>query len=364
MQKQLSAISNHATLLGGGEYSFTDLLSHMPEDWSVIASIPGEGELTERLKKNGINTKIVNMPAIRPWLIWNILVCIIEYLEQFKKSQPDLVYCNGSRAAFYAGIASRILKIPVIWHCRIATPDFFLDYFLGEICNRIIANSHATAKRFKKRLQPKIRIVHNGVDIPWLTDKNVKKPEFVKDDWKVILVVARASRWKRHDRILAAFDKVAKTDPSVHLICVGAMDNFEPEWWSHLQILTKKSAFSNRIHWIGKANDVRPWYRSAQVLVLSSENEPFGRVLVEAMSHGIPVIATRNGGVPEIVRHGQDGFLTNADNAEEISEYLHLVLNDRSLQKKISKNAIKRAQHFNLDNHVIKILDIFNKTIL
>ena len=363
MIKSVIAISNHGRMIGGGEYSFFELLSNIANNLEINVTVPKQGELFDRLKKGGIESHIIPLAELRPWFIFKILRSLIAYLKICKKYSPDLIYSNGSRAAFYAGIVGRICKIPVIWHCRTADSDSFSDYILGKICNRIVTNSHATAKRFKKNLLPKISVVHNGVDIPWLTDRNVRKAEFVKDDWKVILVVARASKWKRHDLILAAFDKVAKLDPSVHLVCVGAKDNYEDEWWSQLQITTKKSPFSDRIHWIGKADDVRPWYRSAYVLVLSSENEAFGRVIVEAMSCGMPVIGPKSGGVPEIIRHGHDGFLTTAGDVEKISEYINLVLNENGLRKKLSKNAINRARQFNLDSHVKKMLEVFNKTI-
>ena len=127
--------------------------------------------------------------------------------------------------------------------------------------------------------------------------------------------------------------------------------------------MTHRSEFSDRIHWVGHVDDVRPWYRLANMLVLASENEPFGRVLVEAMAFGVPIIATKGGGVPEIVRHGQDGLLVTPGRADAIAEAMEEVLNDKGLREKFGRSACKRAQTFTLDTHITKMLHVFKLTV-
>jgi hypothetical protein len=124
------AISNHGIILGGGEYSFLDLISHLPEIWNALTVVPTEGELADCLRRNGIETKIAALPSIRPWNIPSIVSSLKKYFILFKKYQPTLIYANGSRAALYGGIIGKALKVPVIWHCRIADPDIYLDHIL------------------------------------------------------------------------------------------------------------------------------------------------------------------------------------------------------------------------------------------
>jgi len=323
--------------------------------------VPEEGELSEKLKAKGVETRVITLPPIRPWSIIDMVTSIRGFLNVIRNRRISLIYCNGSRAAFYGGMAGLISKVPVIWHCRIADPDPCLDFLLASLSTRIVVNSKATSQRFPQRFRPRITMVYNGVDISWLQDERVKKPRMIQDGWKVILVVARASRWKRHDFVLSAFEQVAESEPDAHLVCVGAEDVFEPEWWAYLQERTCSSEFSNRIHWIGKVDDVRPWYQAASVLVLASENEPFGRVLVEAMASDVSVVATRSGGIPEIVRHNQDGILVTPGNVEDLTEAIRKVLEDNRMRTRLAISGRKRSKAFSLDTHVERMVQIFDE---
>jgi glycosyltransferase involved in cell wall biosynthesis len=362
LTKRIIAISNHADMLGGGEHSFLDLLSRLERLKDILAVVPHEGELRNRLQQAGIETQVAPLSPIKPWRLLSILSSLIAYFNLCLRYGPDLIYANGSRSAFYGGIVGRILNLPVVWHCRIADPDIYLDFLLRRLSTTIIANSYATAKRFPDSYHSKLRVVHNGVDLARFRDDSVSMPSLIDDTWKTILVVARVSRWKRHDLALVAFEQLAIKDQNVHLVCVGAQDSLETEWWDYLQNRSRQSKFSNRIHWIGQMEDVRPWYRAADILLLCSENEPFGRVLVEAMACGVPVIATSTGGVPEIVRHGEDGFLVTPGSVDEIADAIAEILGNGTLREQLAQSAIKRAESFDLDSHTEKMTKIFEET--
>jgi len=350
-------------MLGGGEYSFLDIISNLPDDWKVSAIVPSKGDLAESIRKKNIETKIIPLPPIRPWFVLHMVLSLILFYNTFRKNFPLFIYTNGPRATFYGGIVGKLLGIPVIWHCRIANPDKYLDFFLTRISRIIIVNSIATAKRFKDNVQYKIRLVYNGIDLNWLRKDPERKINFVKGDWKIILMAARVSRWKRHDLALSAFEILAATDPRIHIIFLGGQDLLEPEWWDHLQRKSDNSRFYDRIHWEGYAEDVRPWYKIASVLLLPSENEPFGRVLVEAMACGIPVVAARDGGVPEIVRHEKDGLLVSPGDADEIAVAVHKILSDDNLMRSFSKSARRRADIFDLESLIENIIRVFDETL-
>jgi glycosyltransferase involved in cell wall biosynthesis len=361
--KRIIAISNHGIMLGGGEHSFLDLLSHLPHVWNPLVLVPHEGELKARLRAKGIETQIIPLPAIRPWFIHNVLACLRSYFVTCKKYCPALIYANGSRAALYGGLAGKLLGLPVVWHCRIADKDPCLDFLLIRMSDCIIANSHATARRFGSRWKNKITVVHNGVDIEWFTDLSVKKPDLISENWKVIISVARVSPGKRHDIVFKAFEEVAMQEPDAHLFFIGEKDVEETEWWDYLQLSTQKSRYSDHIHWIGKVSDVRPWYKAAHLLVLGSENEAFGRVLVEAMACGVPIVAMRSGGIPEIVRHGQDGLLVSPGNEGEMAKAIARMMKNESFRKRASDSAQDRASFFSLNKHVDRMVRIFEETI-
>jgi glycosyltransferase involved in cell wall biosynthesis len=303
------------------------------------------------------------LPSIRPWLTASIISSLTRYLKLYRRYAPGLIYANGSRAAIYGGIAGRMMGIPVVWHCRISNRDKHLDPILTRLCTCIIANSQATAKRFGPTLLSKIRVVYNGVNIQWLRQKDVSRQDSVHPLEKVILVLARASRWKRHDLALSAFEKVASQEERAHLLCLGDKDPLDLKWWKFIQEKATRSPFSDRIHWIGQVDDVRPWLRAAYLLLLTSENEPFGRVLVEAMACGVPVVATRCGGVPEIVRDGQDGLLVEPGHADQMAEAIRKLFKDNILRDRLVKSALKRAETFSIEDHAKAMHQLFSDII-
>jgi glycosyltransferase involved in cell wall biosynthesis len=364
LNKKVLAISNQRNLLGGGEHSFLDLLTRLPHSWQTIVSVPGAGEVKSKLCGTGVSTRTIPLSPIRPWSAKNMFCTLTAYKKLCEEFKPDLIYANGSRAAFYAGIIGSLLKIPVVWHCRVADFDSLFDLVLCKMCQKIITNSHATAKRFKSKYQKKIRVIYNGIDIDWLNCNSHPKPQLIETEWKIIVTVARVSKLKRHDVVLSAFEIVAKIDPNVHLICVGEKDSQDPEWYNTMLQKTARSRFSERIHWVGKVEDVRPWYHSAWLSVLVSENEAFGRVIVESMACGIPVVATRSGGIPEIVRSGIDGYLVECGCVADTAQAMIKLIRDDNLRSKIAKSGRNRAGHFSLDSHIEKMVEVFNSTIM
>lgn len=363
MKKRILAISNHGAFLGGGEYSFLELLVHLRRSWEIMSVVPETAELAIKLTEKGIDTRTLALSPLRPWLGVKVFASLIAYTRVCAEYRPGLIYANGSRAAFYGGIAGRLLRLPVVWHCRIADRDPYLDTILCLLTSCIITNSNATAARFNPSFRHKIRTIYNGLDLERLRDPSVETPELIRNDWKVILVVARASRDKRHDIVLSSFEKVAEQDPNIHLVCLGAKDPLDPVWWDLLQNRTHQSESKERIHWIGQVEDVRPWYKGAHMLLLGSEKESFGRVVVEAMASGVPVIATRVGAIPEITQDGTDGILVTPGNATEMCEAVLKLLRDERLRNSLSAAGTKRAEKFSLERHANQMVQVFEEIL-
>jgi L-malate glycosyltransferase len=355
------AISNHADLLGGGEHAFIELLSLLPASWKPVAVVPERGDVATRIEAKNIALKVISLPSIRPWNILSMIKSLQSFTHLCKRVKGRFIYANGSRAAFYGGIAGRMTKVSVIWHCRMTGRDRYLDPIITRLSNFIIANSNASALRFRSDLSRKVKVVHNGVNLEWLREQGIEKPELVHKDWKVILLVSRISRWKRHDLALDAFEHIASSEPNAHLVCVGAQDLLESQWWAILEQKSLRSPFSSRIHWICAVDDIRPWYRAASISLLPSINEPFGRVLVESMALGVPVVAFRSGGIPEIVRDGQDGLLVTSGDAKDLGRACLRLLEDGAFRKSVGLSCREQAEKFTLEEHVKRIVEVFEK---
>jgi glycosyltransferase involved in cell wall biosynthesis len=361
--KGMIAISNFSDFIGGGEYSFFDIIYHINNWFHPVVVASKSGTLVDRFKENKIATQVIHLSKIRPWLLPGVLKTIRTLTKATRKAKASIIYANGSRPAFYGGIVGRLLNIPVIWHCRIAEKDPFFDLLLTKLSRLIIVNSLATGRRFSKKTQDKIRVIYNGIDTKWLNDKSVRRAPAKEPGGKILLVVGRVSKVKRHDLAISAFEETAGFYPDLQLVIVGAKDPNELEWWNYLQKRTADSPYAERIDWRGHVEDVRPWYRAASLLLLPSDNESFGRVLVEAMACQIPVVATRVGGIPEIVRHGKDGILVPTDASRKLTDAILQLLKDDHLRRKMGRFGIQRAKAFDLETHLRAISEAFKEAM-
>jgi glycosyltransferase involved in cell wall biosynthesis len=362
-KKKVVCVSDHSNFLGGGEYSFFDLCRSLNSNHQAIAVVPLNGALSRALKTYEIKTYFNSFSSLKPHLIFSAFRSGMNLLRLIGKIKPDLIYTNGTRSALYCSILKHFHKKPVIWHCRVSQKALIADLVLKRFCDCIVANSKATQRRFRKKYKSKVPVVYNGFDLKWLNEPATAKPELLKDGWQNILVSARVSQWKRHDLVLSAFEIIAAQHPEAHVILIGARDPLEPEWWRFLQQKTKGSKFAERIHWVGHVKDVRPWYQAADMLVLASDNEPFGRVIVEAMAVGLPVIATRNGGIPEIITDNVNGLLVNSGDPEDLAGSINRLLLDKNLREQLARNGKNRSKQFDLKLHIGKMAEIFSQFI-
>ncbi len=362
MSRRLLAISNHAAMLGGGEHSFLDLLSRL-DGWSTLAATPEDGELRRRLRAAGVAATVLPLPPIRPGRPDRIIRALSAMVGALRGHRASLVYANGSRAAAYAGLAARFLGLPMIWHCRIAERDRRLDPLLERLSKRIVVNSRATARRFSNAFPSKIRLVYNGIDLGRFAHGAGPLPEGWPPGRRLLLTVARVSRQKGHTEVTAAFESLASEDPDLHLALVGGPDPGDPQWREALQRRTRQSTFSDRIHWIEAVDDIAPWYRAADLLVLASENESFGRVVVEAMASGVPVLAANTGGIPEIISHGVNGMLFSRGDVRMLTEAARRLLSDSVERDRIIEGGRHRSRAFSLERHVQKMAFLFEETV-
>ena len=217
----------------------------------------------------------------------------------------------------------------------------------------LICNSQYLARRARQRdpALPPVRVIHNAVDL----DRFTPLPQ--PDGSPHATVVANLHPYKGHDRLLRAWHLVRRTLPDATLTFVG--DGGER---GHLERLTKDLRLDDSVSFAGLVADPRPYVEAAHVVTLASEHEGFPNALLEAMATARPVVATRVGGIPELVRDGRDGFLTSGE-PSDIAERLLLLLGDADLRARMGTSARSRAESFTWDRVVEETEDVY-RTVL
>lgn len=159
---------------------------------------------------------------------------------------------------------------------------------------------------------------------------------FTPDD-RVFGIVGRVVEWKGQREFLAAAEITLDRIPEANAAIVGdaadAGAGGVSSYFNGLRETARGSEHGDRIHFLGYMENVRDAYALLDVLVHASiEPEPFGLVIIEAMGHGIPVVAAETGAPPEIIEHGRDGYLVDPRDPEAMADAIIKLLTDDDLR--------------------------------
>ena len=160
-----------------------------------------------------------------------------------------------------------------------------------------------------------------------------------------MLCIGRLVPDKDHDTLLTAFHLTAAAHPEAELWLVG-----EGPRLAALRQLAQRLSIADRVKFIPPREDLRPLLHQATLLVLSSRTEALPNVVLEAMAAGLPVVATRVGGVPELVDPGRTGWLVDPEDAPGLAAALNQALADPEAAQTLGRAGRARAlQDFSLE---------------
>ncbi|MBE0565095.1 MAG: glycosyltransferase [Krumholzibacteria bacterium] len=333
-------IINHAVDLGGAERTLLDLLDHLDRDrFSPAVACPHEGPLTAELARRSIP---LHFGHPRPRLLdikrqslgtsplaplaypLDLALTVRDLAALIRRERFDLVYTNSAKADVYGSLAGRLAGRPVVWRLHdIVGPAAFsrLNLMLFRLAathltDRVLAVSGVVRDALVGLGVPaaKVGLVHNGIATtrPQVaTDRPAVRAAWnLPADAPLVGMVGRLVAWKGPDVFLQAAAKIAAARPEARFMLVGDAIYGEQDYVDRLKALATDLGIGERTVFTGFRTDVDELVAAMDVLVhASTEPEPFGLVIIEAMHQGVPVVATRAGGVLEIVDDGRTGLL-------------------------------------------------------
>lgn len=221
-------------------------------------------------------------------------------------------------------------------------------YMELAVSDRIIAVSEKTKEDFLRQRQiskDKITVIHNGVDCekfsPNISGESIRTAYSLGDS-PLILTIGGNILLKGTIFALFALSKIVQVLPDVKLIVVGVDEkNIE-----RLYPIIKNLGIQDNVILIGRIPNYKMplFYASSDLVLLPSLSENFPVVALEAMSSGKPVIASRVGGIPELVRHNENGILVSPGNVEQLVEALLQLLENQSLRKRLGNMGRKLVE--------------------
>jgi glycosyltransferase involved in cell wall biosynthesis len=370
-KKKIAYLFNQPFFMGGGEISLFELIRTIDRDrFEPVAVVPDEGEVKERLKPLGCKILVNPFPALKRLLTGQPLRQIRRLFSLLKKDDVDLIHANGSRVGFYGGAAGRIMRVPVVWHIREALPDYYLyDGLLGSMATAIICVSNsARIKRFgryNRYISQKISVVYNGVDT-----KRLKKNDNIRDRVRrqygfgqndiVFGLVGNIIPRKSQDFFIKGIAMARDTNPSVALKAIVIGRCLDAGYKNKLQRLVADLKLQNDIIFRDYSPEIIDVFSTLDVFVLSSKSEGFSRALLEAMSCGLPVIASKIGEIEEAVIDRKHGILVELNNVNKMARAIIEFSKDKKLRRDIGqRNRRDAEQQFSLAKHTQKIESIY-----
>lgn len=221
--------------------------------------------------------------------------------------------------------------------------------------------SHAAADSLRRIgvREEKILVIHNGLSDP----SGPEKRRCAADERFRIGIAGQVGPWKGHDDLVEAFAVVRLQHPEAELHIFGTG---QPGYTDKLKSRCRELGMEDDVRWHGFVPNRAEIYSGIDIGVMASrEPEPFGLTAVEAGFFGLPVVATRRGGLPEIVKHEVNGLLVEAQRPDEIARAISRLIEDPQLRGELSENAQKIAvSDFGRERFIDEFLAVVNGGIL
>lgn len=343
------------------------LLRHLDrEQVHQFVAAPSEGEVLCQAKALGLPSIILPAPPVVGWRFWSPAAATLRIFRFLRRRPVSLVHAHGSRGALYAGIACRLLAIPLVWHVRIAAADPHLDRLLARLASQVVAISDAVATRFAGlSTRRPVVVIPNAVDEAPFADPatgEAFRRTHRLEGRPLIAMVARLSPEKGQEILLNALPRIVAAHPDVAVLFAGAGSS---AYQAALAAMAEALGVGSRCLWLGRLGSVAPVLHAADLVVLPSTVLPgwaegFGRVLVEAALCGKPAVATRSGGIPEVVRDGETGLLVPPGDAEALAEALSALLTDTDRRRRLGQAAQKHTrERFGVEVHCRRVAELY-----
>ena len=231
-----------------------------------------------------------------------------------------------------------------------------------EQSDAVTAVSQYLSQRTKDEFQieREIDVVPNFVDCDVYdkaTDRDLRA-RFANPDEGLLIHISNFRPIKRVEDVVEIFARVRKQRPAKLLMVGDGPERPKAEWLANTHQVAKDVLF------LGKQNDMARLLSVSDILLLPSELESFGLVALEAMACEVPVVATKVGGLPEVVRHGVDGYLCELGNVPEMADYCMKILNDPDKRTEMGRFARLHARKdFCASKIVIQYEKLYQRTI-
>ncbi|HJO18404.1 MAG TPA: glycosyltransferase family 4 protein [Vicinamibacterales bacterium] len=327
---------------------------------------PSEGNMSSLAKSVAVEPRVVAGLG-REISLWRDLLAWFRLYRLCVRYRPHIVHTHTAKAGVLGRLAARAAKVPVIVHTYhghvfqgyfspLKTRLFLaIERWLGRSTQRLIAVSEAVCQDLLQLgigTPESLVVIPLGLNLdPFLRCEDLRgqlRAELgLQPDTPLVGIVARLVPIKAHEVFLKAAAKVCARFPQSRFLLVG-----DGERLAELQLLVERLGLRDRVLFLGWRQDLDRVLADLDLVVLTSRNEGSPVCLIEAMAAARPVVATRVGGVADVVDDGITGCLVDADKPEDVANAIVELLGDENRRRAMGEAARQRVPRFGIDRLV------------
>jgi len=353
--------------LGGTEIAAYNIAKHLAtrsHHVHVITSL--DKGLSKESIEDGFHIHRVSRQKVK------FLGIISYWLKVFwllKKINPDIVHTQSIGAGIPGVLAKKILKRPyVVWG---RGSEIYLPWRFKEVISKlvlrnadaVIALTEDMKREIRKICDKDIYVIPNGVDLERfenLSRENIRRKLEITNEQKIVIFAGTLRPIKGVKYLIQAMNIIRQKNTKASLMLIG-----DGEERQSLEELVKESNLGDCVTFVGQVpnEEVLEYMAASDVFVLPSLSEGFPLVILEAMASGLPIVATKVGGLPEIIKEGDNGFLVEPKDSVEITEKVLLLLQGKELRQRIAKNNRQRAKDYAWAKVVDSVEQVYQKVV-
>jgi glycosyltransferase involved in cell wall biosynthesis len=360
---------NHTGTVSGAERVLSMILDRLDRDrFDPVVVCPEASRMMEMTE--GLKIRTRGLPSLEARFTWR-LDLLPRYLTSFARvirrarrlvidEAPDLIHANSIRAGLVMAAATVGLEVPVIWHAHDVLPRHPFSIAVRIIAgatsrNHILAVSQAVGSRFYGIIlrmcnwQVPITVIHNAVDLERFQPNSENRREIrhalgLTERAQVVGIVGHLTANKGQLELIEAFAGISRENSDAVLLVVGEpLFNRGADYANSLVRAASAFAVTDRVCFLGPRDDVPTLMQGFDLLVINSCTEAFPLTVLEGLASGTPVLATAVGGIPEIIRHRENGWLVPARAQRSLAEAMITLLGDARLREQLGSNGRREA---------------------
>jgi glycosyltransferase involved in cell wall biosynthesis len=358
---------SHAFMVGGAEEMVLNLVRHLPDRFEpFVTCINQAGPIGEEIRKTGVPFRVLGLdPGIRrPWH----LLGIERHLRQV---QPDIVHTFLLTASLYGRAAAMLARVPIVVGTEVyiyqqKRPHHVLaERLLMRGTNRVVVSAESVRDFYTRQVHAdptRVDVIYNAVDWSQLQTTMpsgaMRASVGVPAAAPLAGIIARLTEQKAHRHL---FDAIAGRPElaTLHLLVIG-----DGELREELRAQVDRLGLAARVHFLGARRDLGDLLAAIDLFVMPSLWEGLPLSMVLAMGAGLPVVATRVAGIPEVVENGVTGLLVPPADVPALGAALARLVSDQQLRETLGAAAAAFVRpRFGVDGYLAAVTGLYDRLL-